>query len=215
MVWRVFLCLLSLTLPLKAEQIAAAGRLEKNRGSTCSAVLIAPDVVATAAHCTNRDPATGIIFRPGDLRGGRLFPVTRFVRHPLYENKNMPRLWRLRFDLAVAQLEEPVPELRAKPLPLGETAKIGETVYIISWRGDDDRMRQRACPVIEGYDGLVTLGCQVKGGESGAPVIRKTDDGIELVAIISSRTQQLQQPVAQASDVWLRIPPLLKALATP
>lgn len=186
----------------------------QKKGGTCSAVLIAPDVVATAAHCANGTPED-VIFRPGDKRGGRLFPVTRYQPHPFYDEQSARIEWRFRFDIAVAKLAEPVPPARAEPMPLGDDAKIGETLFIVSWRGVDDRMRQRACPVIDGMPGLVTLGCAVLGGESGAPVLRKTDEGLELVAIISSRATQLQQPVAQASDVRLRIPPLLQALNTP
>lgn len=208
------IALFLLNAPLSAEQISSAGRLEKRtENGTCSAILIAPDVVATAAHCGG--DIGDLIFRPGDKRGGRIFPVTRIERHPFYDQNSARIEWRYRFDVAVARLSEPVPPQRAVPMPLGEDAQVGETLFIVSWRGGDDRMRQRACPVIEGLQGLVTLGCNVLGGESGAPVIRKTEDGLELVAIISSRTTQLQQPVAQASDVRLRIPPLLKALGTP
>jgi hypothetical protein len=53
----------------------------------------------------------------------------------------------------------------------------------------------------------------VQGGESGAPVLRLVPDGIELVAIVSSRARQRQQPVAIASDVSLRIPAMLNRLA--
>lgn len=199
-----------------ADQIDAAGRLEfQKTGGTCSAILIAADVIATAAHCATENPEEGIVFRPSDLRGGRLFPVTRFERHPFYDRENTRIEWKFRFDIAVARLAEPVPAARARPIPMGDDAQVGETVFIVSWRGNSDRLRQRACPVIEGLPGLVTLGCAVQGGESGAPVIRKTESGLELVAIISSRTRQLEQPVAQASDVRLRIPPLIRALDAP
>ena len=197
-----------------AQDISGVGRIEFETGGSCSAVLIEPDVVATAAHCAGKDPASGVVFRPSDLRGGRLFPVERFVRHPLY-NSSARIEWQYRFDIAVAKLTEPVPATRAQPLPLGEDAETGERVFVVSWRGGDDRLRQRACSVIDGIPGLVTLGCEVRGGESGAPVIRKTDDGLEIVAIISSRTRLLEQPVAQASNVRLRIPPLLNALRSP
>ncbi len=208
------LCLLAA--PSTADQISAAGRIEfQKTGGSCSAVLIAPDVIATAAHCAGNDPVDGIVFRPSDKRGGRLFPVAQFVRHPFYDRENVRPEWRFRFDVAVARLSEPVPTARATPLPLGDDARLGETVFIVSWRGGDDKLRQRACAVIDGLPGLVTLGCRVRGGESGAPVLRKTSEGLELVAIISSRTRQLEQPVAQASDVRLRIPPLLNVLTTP
>lgn len=58
----------------------------------------------------------------------------------------------------------------------------------------------------------MTLGCDVKGGESGAPLFRRTDSGaLELVAIISSRGRLLDQPIAQASNLRIRLQPLLDA----
>lgn len=214
MSWKVVI-FLSLAIPASAQDISGVGRIEYATGGSCSAVLIEPDIIATAAHCAGRDPSKGIVFRPSDTRGGRLFPVQRFVSHPLYD-KNSTRIeWQYRFDIAIGKLAEPVPDDRAQPLPLGDDAQISERVFIVSWRGGDDRLRQRACPVIEGIPGLVTLGCQVRGGESGSPVIRKTKNGLEVIAIISSSSRQLEQPVAHASDVRLRIPPLINELNAP
>ena len=97
---------------------------------------------------------------------------------------------------------------------MGPEAELGEGLFLVSWRaGEGSRPRQRRCLVIEGeVPGVVTLGCQVRGGESGAPVLRLVPDGVELVAIVSSRSRLGQQPVAIASDVTLRIPPLLQRL---
>ena len=201
----------------QADQIDAAGRLESKGGSSsCSASLIRRDVIVTAAHCARGNPDDGIVFRPGDGQTGQTYAVKRFVRHPLYDTESSRTEWRYRFDIAVGELAEAVPESRAGLLPLGDDAQLGETLFIVSWRWfEGNRPRQRACPVIPGLRGLVTLGCPVENGESGAPVIRKTDGGLELVAIISSRGQQLDQPIAQASDVRLRIPPLLDRLKNP
>ncbi|MEO1024223.1 MAG: trypsin-like serine protease [Pseudomonadota bacterium] len=209
--WAVFFAFSFANLA-NAQDISGVGRIEYKSGGTCSAVLIAPDIIATAAHCVRKSASS--VFRPSDKRGGRLFPVEQFLQHPLYDTSARIE-WQYRFDIAVGKLAEPVPTARAQPLPLGEDAEIGEKLFIVSWRGADDRLRQRACPVITGIPGLVTLGCEVRGGESGAPVLRKTSDGLEVIAIISSRTRLLEQPVAQASNVRLRIPPLLKELAAP
>lgn len=206
-----------LATPCVADQIGAAGRLEfKNTNGSCSASLIRRDVVVTAAHCAGGDPSDGIVFRLGDGQSGRTFSVKRFVRHPFYDPESSRVEWRFRFDIAIAELSEPVPEDRAAILPLGDDAVLGETLYVVSWLWlEGNRPRQRACPVIPGRTGLVTLGCPARGGESGAPVIRRTDEGLELVAVVSSRGQMLDQPIAQASNVRLRIPPLLDALGDP
>ena len=195
-----------------ADQTSGVGRIENtNTGGGCTAALIAPDLVVTAAHCGGRgEHPSGIVFRPGDGRPGT-YPVTRVVRHPLYDRQSPRVEWRLRFDLAVAVLEAPVPEDRAKPFPTGDDARVGEVLHVYSWR-EGPRPRQRPCPTLEGIAGLVTLGCRVQGGESGSPVLRITEDGLEIVAVISSRGRILAQPVAQASDVRLRLPPILDIL---
>ncbi len=197
----------------RAENLLGTGRLEYlDTGGSCSAALVRPDLVITAAHCANRPGrAANMRFRLGGFESEATFGVQQLIPHPLYDQKS-PRIeWRLRFDIAVVQLEQAVPESLATPLVQGDAAQVGETLYIVSWRGGE-RPRQRACPVIEGVPGLVTLGCQVRGGESGAPVLRKTDKGLELVAVISSRSKLLEQPVAQASNVLLRLPPLLNMI---
>jgi hypothetical protein len=196
---------------VSAAQIGAVGRIENTvKNGSCTGVLVAPDIVLSAAHCIGPE-STSLAFRPGDGKVTRVrHALTRIFQHPMYDITHDRMLWRLRFDLAIARLEAPVPAERATPIPPGREAQVGETLFIVSWRSDGTtKPRQRACKVIPGLRGLVTLGCEVKGGESGAPVLRKTENGLELVAIISSRANLLQQPIAQASDVALRLPPLM------
>lgn len=138
----------------------------------------------------------------------------RSVRHPLYDTDSPRDEWKYRFDIGAMRLANSLASEVIRPFSVGEEAQPGETLFIVSWRKEDGpRPRQRACPVLAvGMTGLVTLGCRVVGGESGAPVLRKTDAGLELVAVISSRTSILNQPVAQASNLRLRLPPLLDLL---
>ncbi|MCG6884148.1 MAG: trypsin-like serine protease [Silicimonas sp.] len=211
----IFLCLMTAHTAWAADLFSAAGRLENatSQGS-CSATLIADDIVATAAHCIREDNATQFVFRLGNGQAGAPIPVVRAIRHPFYTDFEGQRLRQLRFDVAVARLEHPVSEAQAVPMKLGDPAQVGEGLFLVSWRaGEGSRPRQRRCLVIEGeVPGVVVMGCRVRGGESGAPVTRLTPDGVELVAIISSRSQQGRQPIAVASDVIQRIPPLLHRL---
>ena len=200
----IFLCLCT---HAQAEgSISAAGRLE-HRDSSCSAALIAPNLVITAAHCIDEGETDRHVFRP-NTGAKRMFAVKRAVRHQLYD---AGKHWRFRFDFALVELVSSVPSEVAVPLKLGDEAELGEGLFILSWRWQEDP-RQRRCPVIKGASGVVTLGCRVQGGESGAPVVRKTDDGLELVAVISSRGFQLKQPIAQASNLRNRLQPLLDRL---
>ncbi len=206
-----------------ANEVSAIGRLEYSSGSSCSGTLVAPDVVLTAAHCVSRyvtgedeenSPET-LVFRPGVGLSGPVYAVTKSAVHPFYGGR-MPYGWRLRFDFAVVQLDEPVSSDIATPLPISEEAELGEELFLVSWRyPDGPRPRQRKCEVILGLRGLVTLGCKVVGGESGAPLLRKGEDGLSIVAVISSRFKLLEQPVGQASNIARRLEPLIAALEKP
>ncbi len=201
--------------PALANPFAAAGRIEKvESAGACSAALIREDVVATAAHCVSDQSVEGRVFRVGDGKQTPPFEAKRIVIHPFYGTFEDQRLRRLRFDIALVQLERPVPAEIATPFVLAGEAEVGEGLFLASWRrGEGPRPRQRRCLVIEGeVEGVVTLGCMVRGGESGAPVLRLKDGSLELVAIINSQSRQGRQPVAFAADVRLRIPPLLDQL---
>jgi len=200
-----------------ASTPSAAGRLERIPGQPfCSAALIAPQIVLTAAHCVPKHleekDKISLRFRPGGARKNGGLAVDKVAVHPLYLLFALPEALRLRFDMALARLTDPRAAAGIEPLPVGPEAVVGETLYVVSWR-TGLRPRQRACKVIEGIEGLVTLACEVRPGESGAPVLRKQADGsLELVAVISSRTSVLNQPVAQASNVAGRLEPLEQAL---
>lgn len=202
---------------LANDLFLAAGRIEavKGRGG-CSAVLIRPDVILTAAHCVSENEENSYVFR---LAGEREpTPVRRVMMHPLYVAFFAHKLRRLRFDLAIGQLERPFDPEEVQPMSLGPAASLGEGLFLVSWRNvRNPRPIRRRCLVIEGrFPGVITMGCRVRGGESGAPVLRLKDGGMELVAIVNSTTRQDGRSVALASDVMDRISVLFDRLeATP
>ena len=202
-----------------AQGVEGVGRFETStKGAFCTGTLVAQDIVLTAAHCVAKwtgetSPVTNeFSFRPGKLRASPAIGVKRVVLHPLYR-RALNDLQKLRFDLALVQLDAPVPEAVSGVLGYGVEAQQGERLYIVSWRGaDTSQPRQKACPVRHGYPGLVTLSCEVRGGESGSPVLRHGEEGLEVVAVVSSRLTLGDSPVAQASNVVIRLPALLLEL---
>jgi hypothetical protein len=212
MMRHVILCLF-LTGAAAADPIPAAGRIESEHvPGTCSAVLIAPDLVLTAAHCVGSD-VHGISFRPGTGTDTPAVPLAATAIHPFYDAGQTRPNWKVRFDIRIARLRDAVPAWIAEPMPVGPPAVVGEKLFLVSWRKQDGALpRQRTCPVLEGLTGVVTLACSVSGGESGSPLLRATERGLELVAIVSSRSHLGHQPVALATDVALRLQPLKDAL---
>lgn len=210
-----FICCLAV--PAIADPFKAAGRIENDGGGGCSASLVRPDVIVTAAHCVKEDDGAGYTFRLGSDVDSDPIRVQRVVVHPHYTSFQNQRLLRLRFDIAVAQLATPVDPATAQPFDIGPEAQAGEGLFLASWRGiSRTRPRTRRCVVIDGaVPSVVTLGCVVRGGESGGPVLRLREGGVELVAVINSRSSQGDRSVALAANAQTRIQPLLDMLNDP
>ena len=86
--------------------------------ATCTASLITPDILMTAAHCVDDFgqglfQQTRVYFNTRFKSGSKI--VERYVVHPLY--KNADDSVRVEHDIALVKLEEPAPE-PYKPLPL-------------------------------------------------------------------------------------------------
>jgi V8-like Glu-specific endopeptidase len=55
------------------------------------------------------------------------------------------------------------------------------------------------CPVIDAGDRMIRMGCDVRPGESGAPVLQREGDGLVLVGVLSARAEDGPQKLALAA----------------
>lgn len=179
----------------EARLWSGVGRLDTGV-SFCTAVLIAPDLALTAAHCLFH-PATGARLAPGalqflaGLRNGR--PETiRAVRaatlHDAYIGSEAARFDMIGRDLALLHLALPIRAAQMPALAVGAPPEAGEAVTVVSYGAGREAVAsiEEDCLTLTTEGAVLALSCEVVGGSSGAPVIRMTAEGPQVVGIVSA-----------------------------
>lgn len=190
---------------------AATGRLDDDRDdSSCSATLVAPDVIATAAHCVILDgkavDATSLVFRPN--LGAALLPTSQGVKViALGKDTTSPGRGEnldVSADWALIRIAPPITAVA--PLPVGKftaadiddrlakggnLSQAGYGVYGLTLgqhlyqqgncrRFDDDRLAANL------RDYILFTTCRPIKGDSGGPLVLTAPDGEHyLVGVIS------------------------------
>lgn len=201
----------------------AVGRLNIGTRGFCTAALIAPDRVLTAAHCLY-DPTTG---RPLDLgrmsflagwRNGRAEAyrnIRRAVAHPgfVYDDRN--RATRVSYDLALLELDRPIRLPQVQPLATGAAPKDGD-VGVVSYAQDraEAPSLQQLCHILGREQGVLILSCDVDFGSSGAPVFDEGASPPRIVSVISAKAELDRGKVALGSDLAGQIAVLTAAFET-
>lgn len=198
----------TIAVSLPPHPTAAVGLVLRDGTGICTGSLIAPDLILTAAHCVLAvgpgDDPSRLRFRTGAYPG--LSPVevpaARIVVHPLYprggEKAEIER--RTGYDLALLRLSAPVPDTAAAPLVVTQDAVTMRRLLIASYRGGQgDRARERTCPLVDATDRMIRMGCDVRSGESGSPVLQRGENGLALVGVLSARAEDGPQKLAIAA----------------
>lgn len=175
----------------------AVGRVDIADGGFCTGTLIATDLVLTAGHCVvERDgspvDAGRITFRAGLADGVAIaeVPVARTVTHPDFTGNWPLSEAQLHLDVALLQLEIPIPAAVAAPFTV-RSPGAGEAVSVVSYaKGREDALSwQKVCSVLGKQNGLIAVNCDVTFGASGAPVLDRSGGRAKIVSIISSGYQ--------------------------
>jgi protease YdgD len=183
----------------------AVGRLNYGRGF-CSAALVAPDLVATAAHCffVKRTGAQIGVDRIHFVAGYRMRrfagheKAARVMIHPDYVYSAAPRNSDVASDLALVKLKAPMEGI--VPFQLSRSLRAGDEVAIVSYGRDRPEIAsiQSPCGVLSRHGSIAVLDCDATYGVSGAPVLRRVGEEWRVAGVVSAMAQRNGRKVVLA-----------------
>ncbi|MCG7521675.1 serine protease [Ruegeria sp. Ofav3-42] len=174
----------------------AVGRLDIGEQGFCTGTLIAQDLVLTAAHCA-MDKATGkpyppgkVTFRAGLSNGDSLADrkVVQIAAHPDFVANGPVSAPRVRVDVALMRLEEPIPYSIADPFALHSGRVSGNEISVASYgRGRAEAItRQRSCRILQRAQGIISFNCDVTFGSSGSAILTKNGPRWQILSVVSA-----------------------------
>lgn len=198
----------------------AVGRVEVGGRGYCTGVLIAADLVLTAAHCLlagddGYAPPASLRFRAG-LRDGVALAESRALRtvvHPAYAPHGDAAA-HIRHDVGLMQLATPVPVSMAAPFQAVALADGARDLTVVSYgQGRDEALSwDQRCTMLGRREGLIAFDCDVTFGSSGAPVFRRTGGRGELVSLVSGGVTDTGERLAFGMELPRAVADLKAAL---
>lgn len=182
-----------------AKAWEAVGRLDIDGKGFCTGALIAPKLVLTAAHCMF-DSETGLRIDNGHIeflagwrngRAGAYRNVARVVIHPDYAYHEKLSSDRVRNDLALLELEQPIRNTSIKPFKTAARPRTGDRVGVVSYalERSEAPSLQEVCAVLARQDGVLVTSCSVDFGSSGAPIFVYEDGEAQIVSVVSAKAE--------------------------
>lgn len=189
----------------------SVGKLVLGERGFCTATLIEPNLVLTAAHCLYdketgaRTPDDQIRFQAG-WRNGRAEAyrdVRRSVAHPDYIYSGADEVERVAYDLALLELDQPILLPQMTPFAIDVRPGTGEAVSVVSYALDRAEIPsiERGCGVLSSSALGLILSCDIDFGSSGAPVFSVVDGVARVVSVISAKADMEGRKVALAAPL--------------
>jgi protease YdgD len=199
----------------------AVGRIDLGRGM-CTGVLIAPDLVLTAAHCVY-DPRSGRVRQPEDItfRAGYRAGVSvaesgvlRVIAHEGYQPGRADKAANIRHDAALLQLSRTIPAMTAAPFGIyAGGAREGKVSVVSYGRGRAEAPSwQRSCALLGRSDGLMAFDCDVTFGSSGAPVFMKEGNRARILSLVSAGTMEGDRKLSYGMELGAVVADLKRQL---